>query len=128
MARDDSYTAKQYYDVEVGASQTGYVESMKIGLMYVSDFGYAISNNYWTTALYNYEDTVNNNWLYLNSDEWTISRNFDSSTYAFGVYSSRGPSRFGVRSMRSIRPVFYLNSNVAYSGGSGTSSDPIRIN
>ena len=87
MARDDSYTAKQYYDVEVGASQTGYVESMKIGLMYVSDFGYAISNNYWTTALYNYDDTVNNNWLYLNSDEWTISRNFDSSTYAFGVYS-----------------------------------------
>ena len=127
MARDDSYTAKQYYDVEAGASQTGYVESMKIGLMYVSDFGYAISNNYWTTALYNYDDTVNNNWLYLNSDEWTISRNFDSSTYAFGVYSSRGPSRFGVSSTRSIRPVFYLNSNVQYSSGSGTSSDPIRL-
>lgn len=26
-----------------------------------------------------------------------------------------------------IRPCFYLNSNVTYAGGTGTSTDPIRI-
>ena len=40
MNQNNSYTAKQYYDVEVGTGQSGYEETMKIGLMYVSDYGY----------------------------------------------------------------------------------------
>lgn len=36
-------TAKETYDLEVGTGQNGYEETMKIGLMYVSDFGYGAS-------------------------------------------------------------------------------------
>ena len=38
-----------YFDVEVGAKQSGYVETMKIGLMYASDYGYGVSPEKWTT-------------------------------------------------------------------------------
>ena len=70
-----SYTAKQYYNVEVGSSSNSTTDSMKIGLMYVSDYGFAASNNYWTTALYNYSSATSLNWLYLGNEEWTIARN-----------------------------------------------------
>lgn len=45
MAYNNSYTAKQYYDVEVGSSSSSTTDPMKIGLMYVSDYGFAASNS-----------------------------------------------------------------------------------
>lgn len=65
MSSSTSYTAKQYYDIELGTNQTGYVENIKIGLMYVSDYGFAVSNSYWTESLHDYSDTTLriNNWL-----------------------------------------------------------------
>ena len=82
-------TAKETYEVEVGAKQSGYVETMKIGLMYASDYGYGVSPEKWTTSLgeYNYGA---DNWLYLGDYEWTISHSANSSIYmgfAFTVKS-----------------------------------------
>ena len=109
--------------------QVKYVESMKIGLMYVSDFGYATSNNYWTISLYSYYSATDDNWMYLGSDEWTISRFSSNSASAFWVYGT-GLVFDGTvyRSRYAVRPVFYLTSFTTYVSGSGTSSDPIRIN
>ena len=134
MAQDNSYTAKQYYNTEVGNGSSSTTDSMKIGLMYVSDYGYAASPDYWATALYNYSgEAYNSDWMYLGDYEWTISRSSSLSTNAFTVYSSGsvvGLYDFYnfVHDTRAVRPVFYLNSNVTYVSGSGTSSDPIRIN
>ena len=133
MATSSTYTAKQYYDVEVGTSQSGYTETMKIGLMYVSDYGFAASNSYWTSTLKNYNDSSirSNNWMYSGSWEWTISRYLSSQYpiyYAIPVNSIGNVSTIdGVTASYVIRPVFYLKSDVLYASGSGTESDPFRI-
>ena len=128
MARDTSATAKDYYDTEVGTGQIGYEETMKIGLMYVSDYGYGASEEYWTTELNNYEPTVDSNWMYLGAYEWLISRNSDSTSGAFNVYSTGYVYSYNVGNTFAVRPSFYLESDVTYASGSGSMTDPLKIN
>ncbi len=133
MEFNDTYTAKQYYNVEIGSSSNSTTDSIKIGLMYVSDYGFAVSNSYWTTALYNYDSALNSNWLYLGLDEWTIARVSSHSYYVFSVNSAGNISgnnydNSSVAGSLAVRPSFYLISSTIYVSGSGTSSDPIRIN
>ncbi len=128
MEFNTSYTSKQYYDVEVGSSSSSTTDSMKIGLMYVSDYGFAASNSHWTTELYNYQSATSDNWLYLGSTEWTISRTSDNSNRAFLVGSAGYVYGSGsVVSLFAVRPVFYLTSSTTYVSGSGSSADPIRV-
>ena len=127
MARDDSATAKEYYNTEVGSSSSSTTDSMKIGLMYVSDYGFAASPDYWTTELYNYEPAKSSNWL-AGLTEWTISRRSDFTISAFRVNSTGYVDDGGVVYTNAVRPVFYLNSSISYVSGSGSSADPIRLN
>ena len=127
MAHIDINTAKQYYDIEVGSRSSSTTDSMKIGLMYVSDYGFAASPDYWTTELYNYEPSKSSNWL-AGLTEWTISRNSDSSPGAFRVRSAGFVSINAVEDSLGVRPVFYLTSSITYASGSGLSTDPIRVN
>ena len=129
MVWSETNTAKQYYDVEVGTGQSGYVETMKIGLMYVSDYGYGASPEKWTTALYE-ENYGTDNWLYLGSNEWLISRDAVNTGYAFDVYSSNGGSVFdgSVGFAYAVRPSFSLTSTATISSGTGTSTDPFVLN
>ena len=128
MARDDTATAKDYYDTEVGTGQSGYEETMKIGLMYVSDYGYGASEEYWTTELNNYEPTVDSNWMYLGTYEWLISRSSDNTDFAFYVYGTGYVNISDVLSAIAVRPSFYLESDVTYASGSGSMTDPLKIN
>ena len=128
MRSSSTYTAKQYYDVEVRSSSSSTTDSMKIGLMYVSDYGFAASNSYWTTELYSYEPAKSSNWL-AGLTEWPIARNSSSSDIAFRVTSAGCLDYFfEVTYAYAVRPVFYLTSSTTYLSGSGTSSNPIRIN
>ncbi len=127
MGYSHEYTAKQYYDEEVGSSSSSTTDSMKIGLMYVSDYGYAASNSYWTTALDNYDSAISSNWLYLGSIEWTIARNTVRSNTVCFVFSGF-VNHSTVDSSFAVRPSFYLTSSTTYSSGTGTSSNPFRIN
>ena len=123
-------TAKQYYNTEVGSSSSSTTDSMKIGLMYVSDYGFAAIPDYWTTELYNYEPSKSSNWL-AGLNEWTISRSSGRTIYAFRVNSAGFVDGLGdvvVDIPLVVRPSFYLTSSTTYVSGSGTSSDPIRIN
>ena len=123
-------TAKQYYDVEI-KNQTGYEETMAIGLMYVSDYGYAASPENWQKALSNYSNTTNtnNNWVYLGADEWTISRRSDNSRYVFHVrHTGRVSYSKYASDAYAVRPSVYLKSEIALEGGTGSASDPYRIN
>ena len=128
MARDTSATAKDYYNTEVGTGQSGYEETMKIGLMYVSDYGYGASEEYWTTELYNYDSTVDSNWMYLGSTEWTISRSSGYSSNAFRVHNTGYVNHNNVNLTSAVRPSFYLVSDVTYASGSGSMTYPININ
>ena len=121
-------TPRTAYNYEVGSNSSSTTYSAKIGLMYVSDYGFAASNSYWTTTLSYYHTAANSNWLFLNW-EWTISRTSDYSGYAFAVFSGGSMNSGTVYSSNNaVRPVFYLNSSISYVSGSGSSADPIRIN
>ena len=128
MTQNNSNTAKQYYDVEVGIDQMGYGDTMKIGLMYVSDYGYGANPDKWTTALYE-ENYGTDNWLYLGVYEWLISRDAGYSHIAFSVLSSSGGrvNSVIVNNARAVRPSFYLESSVEFSSGDGTVDSPYRI-
>ena len=127
MAYSSKNTAKQYYNTEVGSRSSSTTDSMKIGLMYVSDYGFAASPDYWTTGLYSYQPSKSSNWMNINIHEWTISRDSDDSYYAFSVRSAGDVANSPVYNSYGVRPVFYLTSSTEYLSGSGTSSDPIRI-
>ena len=109
--------------------------SAKIGLMYVSDYMYAVPQDKWTLVGYNsdaskdYRAAISVNWMYMGLYEWTISRTADYSNYAFCVYSTGhvNDNNVGIIAY-GVRPVFNLSSSVNYVSGSGTAADPIRIN
>ena len=126
---------KTAYQYEVGSSASSTTVDKKIGLMYVSDYYYSASPSAWTLVGYNESDATKDyraaktiNWLYLGSNEWTISRTSDITPYAFGMFSTGLVSNYGVTLSFGVRPSFNLLSSVTYASGSGTSSDPIRIN
>ncbi len=143
-------TAKEVYDYEIKnpstTASTGETEySAKIGLMYVSDYMFAVLQDNWTLVAYNSNDATKDyravkteNWLYLGSDEYTITRSSKYSGDVFAIYSSGKVYSYSVSCnsgdplpcsayAKYARPSFYLISSVEYSGGTGTSSDPIRI-
>ena len=104
--------------------------SAKIGLMYVSDYGFAASPDAWTLTMSSYNNTTatNNNWMYMGLYEWTISRDADYSDRAFYVYSDGRVYNDDVGSYIGVRASFSLESSVSYVSGSGSMSDPIVIN
>ena len=128
MEVSETNTVKQYYDVEVGSGQSGYEETMKIGLMYMSDYGYGSTPEKWTIELWG-NNYGTDNWLYLGSDEWLISRFMSNSVGSFLVSHSVGGIVYydRVSSSFAIRPSFYLESNVVLSSGTGSSADPYQI-
>ncbi len=124
-------SAKKAYTNEIISPVTSIIYNAKIGLIYVSDYGYAASPDSWTTILADYNNVADSNWLYSDYWEWTItrcSRGSDNETFVFMLISSGGvDSIFSVSSEQDVRPTFYLNSNVQYISGSGTQTDPYRI-
>ena len=128
MALDEAATAKEYYNTEIGSRSGSTTDKMKIGLMYVSDYGYAAAPSNWTTAVYDYNNVTSTNWLYLGDYEWTISRSTVDTSRAFLVYDAGGVRGSGyVTFAGAVRPSFYLESSVVLTGGTGTSSDPYKL-
>ena len=112
----------------------------KIGLMYPSDYGYATSggsgtdrNTCLNTALFNWDsssvsDCKNNDWLYDGSNnQWTITPHSSYSNFVFYVRTTRNVGSDRADRSNAVSPALYLISNVKISGGSGSSSDPYRL-
>ena len=129
-----SSVPKTAYQYEVGSSASSTTVDKKIGLMYVSDYYYSASPSAWTLvgnssdATKDYRAAKTTNWLYLGSYEWTISRNSDITSRAFSVYSTGYVSSVYVTLSRGVRPSFNLLSSTTYVSGSGSMSDPVRVN
>ncbi|MEG1505881.1 MAG: DUF6273 domain-containing protein [Bacilli bacterium] len=117
------------YNYEVGPNKANVTFNAKIGLMYVSDYGFASSPSNWTLTLYNYNDAnaKANNWLYSSSMEWIMSRTLDNSSNAFDFTAKGYVSSSGVTGSFGARAVFFLQSSVNLNGGNGTAIDPYRI-
>ena len=118
------------YTNEIVNPSSNITYNAKIGLMYVSDYGYAASPENWLTNLYSYNNDTNrnNNWMYMGLNEWTISIRSDVTHNAYYIPDiGRLDEGYTDERISAIRPVFYLNSNVILTGGTGTQADPYRI-
>lgn len=117
-------TAANYYTQEIATHTTS---ATKIGLMYASDWGYAIEG---FTGVLGHDDgnpqnSSDKNWLMSNGYEWTMSAY--SSTYPLRV-EYLGSLDYSSASLgSSIRPVLYLKSSVYVVSGTGSKVDPYRI-
>ena len=102
----------------------------KIGLMYVSDYGFAADPSAWTLTMGNYNNTTarSTNWMYMGLYEWTLSRIAGDSDGAFGVDGVGRVDYRDVNSSYAVRPSFSLESSIIYVSGSGSASDPMVIN
>lgn len=127
-----SGTAKNIYNTEVGTSKLTTFDpyKAKVGLMYVHDYLYGAYPSAWTTISSSYKIVRDNNWLFLGGwSEWTISpHNLNQGNAVFltfmGVVSNYNIDIFKY----GVRPSFSLLPSVTFAGGSGTSTDPYRIN
>ena len=105
-----STTGKTQYDKEK-TSQTSV--TLKVGLMYASDYGYAMNNGY------------KNNWLFTKGYEWTMTAY--SSSYPFYVSSTGRLDNHIAYHGFAVRPVLYLKSNVYVISGDGSEGNPYKI-
>ena len=102
----------------------------KIGLMYVSDYGFAAEPSAWTLTMGNYNNTTatSTNWMYMGLYEWTLSRFADNASGVFYVSHTGSVYYYFAGNVFGVRPVFSLSSSVNYVSGSGSASDPMLIN
>ena len=125
-----AYTNEITNPVTTNTTDNATTYSAKIGLMYVSDYGFAASPDAWTLTMSSYNNTTatNNNWMYMGLYEWTISRSAGYSYDAFCVDYDGDVGSGYVYNGIGVRASFSLESSVSYVSGSGSMSDPIVIN
>ena len=117
-------TAANYYTQEIATHTTS---ATKIGLMYASDWGYAIEG---FTGVLGHDDgnpqnSSDKNWLMSNGYEWTMSAY--NSLYPLSANSDGYLINGSASTGCSIRPVLYLKSSVYVVSGTGSKVDPYRI-
>ena len=127
--RDDieEQTAPTAYQNEINSPATNKTVNAKVGLMYVSDYGYAASSSSWSTELYSYNNVIANNWMYMGLYEWTLAPVSNISSDAFLVVDTGDVNNDAVYNNMAVRPVLYLKSTIGYGGGSGTTAKPILV-
>ena len=119
------YAQERSKNVHSGNKQTW---DGKVGLIYASDYMYASETCYNDGTLgYNYNISACTNWL-RDSSYWTISPRSDSASIVVDVHGTGGLYSFTANySSIDVRPCVYLNPNVGYVSGSGTTSSPFII-
>ncbi len=127
-----SVIPKTAYTNEITNVSTTY--TAEVGLMYVSDYYFASSQESWSiTGGYN-DEIILENWLNISDSQWTITPITDDSTSVFAINRMGSISPTAVDSSEITRPVFYLgwgwygiNIYPAFQSGTGTYSNPIRV-
>jgi len=118
------------YVNEVANSSNASTDLTKIGLMYISDYGFAASPDAWELTMYNYDNAIatDSNWMYMGLNEWTISKYGIQLHGGIRLRNGSLVNSIMLRLSLAVRPTFYLNPDVVYKSGSGTANDPIIIN
>ena len=124
-----SVTPSEMYTAEITNATKTYGPSdgtSKIGLMYVSDYGFAASPSAWTIKMSSY-DNSSINWMYMGNYEWTISPYSSNSFSVFTLNNAGYVNNFAAGADYGSRPVLYLKASVLYAGGLGTKDSPITL-
>ena len=108
----------------------------KVGLMYLSDYGYATSGGSTTDRnaclnkeLYNWKsndfsDCKNNDWIFNQSNQWTITPHSSYSCSVFTLINAGYVNGSDAYYAYGVRPVVFLKSNIKIVDGDGSSSNP----
>ena len=133
---EDNMSSDALYNTENSWTET---VNAKIGLMYVSDYYYSQQVGGKNCAYDQGLDVASickTAWMHIsNCDsaapstyERTMSHyNFSTYAYAWSIYPTGYVYGHGVLDAHSIRPTFFLKSNIELIGGSGKSDDPFII-
>lgn len=90
-------------------------------LPYISDYIYASSDAYNKTI------TQNNNWMYIGSDMWFLTRNKSNLIQSFYLNSNGVLSIANVTDNKYINKVFFIKGNLSIISGTGTNQDPYIV-
>lgn len=90
-------------------------------LPYISDYIYASSDAYNKTI------TKNNNWMYIRSDMWFLTRNKSNLIQSFYLNSNGVLSIANVTENKYINKVFFIKGNLSIISGTGTNRDPYIV-
>ena len=137
---DVSSTKEDFYNIErttgvVYAENPASVtdNALKIGIMYPSDYGFAAkqgeTNCTSTTTLFNYDDCKSSNWLAIGLYEWMITpySKPDFVDAAVDLINDGHVDIWDVYDEMNIRPTLYLDDEVLFTGGKGTSDNPYTL-
>ena len=125
----DQITSKFYTEERGDTKWTG-----KVGLIYPSDFGYAVAGDSLSVRSdclgYNLNsyDVICNRYIWLNNigNQWTMSP-FNNISESVFIYYLLGAFEATSSSSNEIVPVVYLSSSVVLKDGIGSMSDPFRV-
>ena len=132
----NAITANNMYKYEHGATvYTGHQTKWtgNVGLIYPSDYGYAVGGNVRSTCLnsnlssYNSNSCDTNDWLVLSSIQWTISPSSNNGNSVFRVGSIDALNYNDTNGTRLTRPVVYLDTKLYVTKGEGTETNPYKI-
>ncbi len=132
--------AKHWYNYERGdVAYEGRSSTWigQIGLVYLSDYGYATGGgttknreNCLAKELYNwndpdYKDCYTNNWLSVDGAQWTMnSSGLGSSYITFVVSAAPRASTWHASSIDIVKPVIYLKQSISIVSGNGSKTNP----
>ena len=121
------------YQNEVAKPIENITNDAKIGLMYISEYGFAAEPSAWTTTLGQYQSEREKNWMYMGIADYSIT--YIPSSSGDNGSENMGVNMYGDVGLGSdldggspVRPTFSLLPTITYKSGSGTPADPIRIN
>ena len=119
-------SANIFYNAERGTSVYGSNPTTwtgKIGLIYPSDYGFAVGGNVRESCLTTnfYNQGANNN---CSKNDWLYKYMYWTLTPRIGIaYHNAGGSGLNVM----VMPTLYLNSNITLSSGTGTTTNPFLL-
>ena len=125
-------SASQVYQNEIVNPAKNETFNAKIGLAFVSDFGYSASPMYWLYKLnyYNekdYSEASQKNWLKLDVLYLLLTKQYGTNNIVYQSLTNGRISSLSASSAGLILPSFYLNSSITYVSGEGTETNPLRI-
>lgn len=105
-----------------------------VGLVYPSDYGYAVGINVRDICLsknlsnYNEDNCYLNNWLTpKNNTQWTITTSSYDEYHVVNYGSTGALGGSYPNYLREVYPVVYLNTNIKITSGDGTETNPYKI-
>ena len=100
-----------------------------VGLMYMSDYGYAAGNSCATNYVTNNysHGCRDKDWLNRNGADWTMTlHNNTSNNIVWMVIDGTAENSYS-RTPYSVRPTFYLKADTVITSGTGTLNDPYLL-